>query len=95
MGGRLASEYAHVDPDVFDPDLQRGDGLAVQGGLDPGEIVASERAALREAPLAGLSIGSYDPRKDDPTAGPRILGEVMRTLSAATASPAAGTRGYL
>jgi arginase len=83
FGRRVERIHVHVDPDVFDPDVLRGNGLSVPGGLAPSEVVASAVEALRKAPLAGLSIGSYDPREDDPLTGPRILGKVIVGLLSA------------
>jgi arginase len=82
LGRRVERLHVHIDPDVFDPSVLRGNHLPVAGGLEPSEVVAAARAALGEAPLAGVSIGSYDPSEDDPQAGPRVLGEVVVGLLA-------------
>jgi arginase len=86
LGRRVARLHVHVDPDVLAPEALRGNSYSVPGGLDPGEILAAARAALAEAPLAGLSVGSYDPQEDDPLAGPRVLGEMIVGLLSAASS---------
>lgn len=83
LGRRVEQIYVHVDADVLDPTVLRGNELSVPGGLDPEEVVAAAGVALREAPLSGLSVGSYDPNEDDPEAGPRVLGQLIVELLAA------------
>jgi arginase len=82
LGRRVERVHVHVDPDVFEPSVLRGNYLPVPGGLEPSEVIAAAGVALREAPLAGISIGSYDPGQDDPATGPRVLGEVVVGLLA-------------
>lgn len=88
LAGRVERLHIHVDPDVFDPEVLRGNHLPVPGGLAPHEILAAARAALEHTPLAGLSVGSYAPEEDDPEAGVRVLGEVLLGLLEAAADRA-------
>ena len=83
LARRVERLHVHIDPDVFDPGVLRGNDLVVPGGLLPADLLAATGAALRRAPLAGVSVGSYDPAQDDPDAGPRVLGEILVGILAA------------
>ena len=85
LARRVERLHVHIDPDVFDPGVLRGNELAVPGGLAPDDLVAAAGAALRHAPLAGVSVASYDPAQDDPEAGPKVIGEALVALLAAAA----------
>ena len=60
-----ARAYVHVDIDVLDLAVAPGVDFPSPGGLTPEEVVAATTVIAAALPVAGLSVTSYDPSRDD------------------------------
>ena len=78
--------HVHVDADVLDPSLGRPNGWAAPGGLTVDRLLAVVRAAHDRAPIASVTIASWDPAMD-PGGGVRdALLRIAEAIGALTGS---------
>ena len=56
--------YVHVDPDVLDPDVARGNTFAPPGGLAPRQLLEALAVVRERMPVAAVGIASFDPAAD-------------------------------
>lgn len=83
LAGRTRAVYLHVDVDVLDAAVAKGNALASAGGLAPAELVAAVRLIRDRCGVAGVGVASYDPEYDE-------RGEVYRAAVAALEAAVGG-----
>ena len=64
LARRVERVYLHVDVDVLDPAIARGNALAPPGGLTPQELGDVARAVRARCGMAAAGVASYDPAYD-------------------------------
>jgi arginase family enzyme len=83
LAARTRSAYVHLDVDVLDAAVAKGNALASAGGLAPGELVEAVRLVRARCGVAGAGVASYDPAYDE-------RGEVYRAAVAALEAAVGG-----
>lgn len=82
LAAEVDEVYVHVDPDVLDPLLARGNELAPEGGMAPEELLEVLRVIARRLPVAAIGIASYEPAADFNAAVLRTLLDALGVLAA-------------
>lgn len=80
-GARLA--HLHVDLDVHDAGQLQANRYTAAGGPGPEEVRAAVCALARSAPVAGVTISSYDPALDAKGEVPPVVGQLLVEFLAA------------
>lgn len=80
-GARLA--HLHVDLDVHDAGEVQANRYAAPGGPAPEEVRQAVCALARSAPVAGVTISSYDPALDAKGEVPPVVGRLLVEFLAA------------
>ncbi len=78
--------YLHLDVDVLDASIARGNEFAPVGGLTPDDLVAAVQAIAERFTVAAAAVASYDPGYDR---ADRVLETILRTLEAISTAHAA------